>query len=115
MASPVAYSPEPQNLVQRVNAPHAKGIAYLDDVEHGDKLREHEDLVSRRKEGVEEPLEDHRLPARVNELLVHGVTVHAWSFEQDASKPCTSATRCSVGACCWSVSLFSPRGVAEQR
>ena len=65
---------------------HATGTAYLDDVEHGDKLREGQDLVSRRKEGVKEPLEDHHLPARVDELLVHDVTVYAWPFEQDASK-----------------------------
>lgn len=49
-------------------------------------MREGEDLESRRREGGEELLEDHHLPACVDELLVHDVTVHAWPFEQDASK-----------------------------
>jgi hypothetical protein len=62
---------------------HEGGSTYLDDVEHGDELREDEDLVPARKERVEEPLEDHHLPARVDELLVHDVLVHAWPLEQD--------------------------------
>src|SRR6266581_4995016 len=45
--------------------------AYLDHIEHGDKLREHEHLVSSFKKGFKEPLEDHHLPTRVDELLVH--------------------------------------------
>jgi hypothetical protein len=45
--------------------------AYLDDVEHGDKLREHEHLVSSFKKGFKELLEDRHLPARVDELLAH--------------------------------------------
>ncbi len=47
------------------------GNGYLDDVKHGDELREHEYLVPAFKEGIEEPLEDHHLPARIDELLVH--------------------------------------------
>ena len=34
----------------------------------------------RKKRG--EPLEDHQLPTRVDELLIHDVTMHAWPFEQ---------------------------------
>jgi len=45
--------------------------AYLDDIEHGDKLREHEHLVSSFKKGFKEPLKDHHLPTRVDKLLVH--------------------------------------------
>jgi len=42
---------------------------YLDHVEHGDKLREHEHLVSSFQKGFKELLEDHLLPARVDKLL----------------------------------------------
>jgi len=52
---------------------HTKGIDYLDGIEHSDELREDEDFVPARQERVEELLEDHHLPARVDELLVQGV------------------------------------------
>lgn len=71
--------------------------------------------MSRRKEGVEELREDHHLPACIDELLAHDVTVHAWPIELDASKPCTGTTRRSVDTFCWSSSLFSPRGVTQSR
>src|SRR5260221_303798 len=45
--------------------------AYLDHIEHGDKLREHEHLVSPFKKGFKEPLEGRHLPTRIDELLVH--------------------------------------------
>ena len=44
---------------------------YLDDVKHGDELREHKHLVAACEESIEEPLEDHHLSARVNQLLVN--------------------------------------------
>jgi len=44
--------------------------AYLDDVEHGGKLQEYEHLASFKK-GFKEPLEDDRLPARVDRFLIH--------------------------------------------
>ncbi|KAI9456806.1 hypothetical protein BJY52DRAFT_1212756 [Lactarius psammicola] len=57
--------------------------AYLDDAEHGDELREHGDLVPTPKERVEQLLEDHYLPARIDELLAHDMLVRARPFEQD--------------------------------
>jgi hypothetical protein len=59
------------------------GSSYLDDVEHGDELREDKDLVSARKECVEQPLEDHHLPALVDEFVIHNLFVHARAFKQD--------------------------------
>jgi hypothetical protein len=47
------------------------GTAYLYDVKHSDELREHKYLVSACEESIEEPLEDHHLSARVDQLLVH--------------------------------------------
>jgi len=40
------------------------------------ELREHEHLVSSFKRGIKEPLEDHHLPARVDELLIHDRLLH---------------------------------------
>ena len=62
---------------------HTKGIDYLDDVENSDGFREGKDLVQARKERVEQPLEDHHIPARVDELVVHDVLMHVRPFEQD--------------------------------
>ena len=74
----------PRDRARSVNPPHSKGIpAHLNDVEHGHDLRASEDFVSSRKERVKEPLGNHNFLARVGELFVHGVLVHARPFQQD--------------------------------
>jgi len=40
------------------------------------ELQEHKHLVSSFKRGIKEPLEDHHLPAHVDELLVHDGLLH---------------------------------------
>ena len=47
------------------------GTTYLYDVKHGDELRKHEHFVSACEESIEQPLEDHHLPASIDQLLVH--------------------------------------------
>jgi len=78
--------------------------AYLDHIEHGDKLREHEHLVSSFKKGFEEPLENHHLPTSIDKVLVHDGAAASADREasqtgKGASTLCVTASRRSEDAC----------------